>query len=129
MSLPLLPGLLRLAGPRSLAVDRDQVAVPVFIGFAAEYHLVRCRRRHAVHTVPAVADQKEALFFFIPQVERAGQPGHLQGHGHADTVKILQRVVFLGQIKKGLEKIIEMSAEVIAVITGGFFTNPAADSL
>jgi hypothetical protein len=65
--------------------------------------------------------------FLVNKIQGAGETGHGQGNGDADSIKIVQGVILLAQIKKGLQKIIVPGAEIVLEVVDGLFPDPLTD--
>ena len=101
---------------RLLAVDGDDVGILYLVGRVIHVDVLGRGFRLGQHAAFRVADKLQAVTV-LAEIQPAGHTGDLQGHGDTDAVEVLQRIVLLGEIKEGLQEVIVLAAEVIAVVT------------
>lgn len=111
------------------ATDWHYIAVAAPVWLVAQHNVVWRRFLLLMHTLIAIADQVQLLILLIVQIQRTGDVKHLQGHGYADSIEVVQRIILLGQIEKRLEKVIKVTGKVILFVANRFLSHSLAHFL
>jgi len=99
------------------------------VALEAQTHMLRGNNRFCPQPFFAFANKSQFFLFLVKQIEPAVQAEKLGKGCHADPVKILVGVEFLGKVEESPQQVVLGRAEVIARVIPLLFPDPQPDLL